>query len=201
MNISNNTALTNLQCVSNQLTTLDVSANTALNRLECYYNQLTSLDVSANTALTRFYCNNNQLTSLNVQNGNNINITNFGANSNPNLTCIQVDNVAYSNVNWSNIDAAASFSTNCGATSVADTDKLATVQIIPNPVNSYVTINGLNNFQIMDLINMQGQIIKTILVNGNSSLVDASSIANGIYQLKLSSSKQSQIERLVVEHY
>ena len=72
--------------------------------------------------------------------------------------------------------------------------------MFPNPANSYVTINGLNNIQKIELINMQGQIIKTILVKGNSSLIDVSSITNGIYQLKLSSSKQSQIERLVVEH-
>ena len=55
------TALTELQCDNNDLTTLDVSKNTALTKLQCYYNQLTSLDVSKNTALTELQCNNNQL--------------------------------------------------------------------------------------------------------------------------------------------
>lgn len=60
------TALTELQCSSNQLTSLDVSANTALTELQCNHNQLTTLDVSGNTALTNLRCENNQLTSLNL---------------------------------------------------------------------------------------------------------------------------------------
>ena len=66
LDVSQNTALTNLSCGINQLTNLDVSKNTALTVLNCGNNQLTSLDVSQNTALTRVYCNSNQLTSLDV---------------------------------------------------------------------------------------------------------------------------------------
>jgi hypothetical protein len=77
---------------------------------------------------------------LNVKNGNNVNFNYFDAQNNPNLTCIQVDNVAYSNANWSaNKDAGASFSTNCGVTSVTEIDKSATVEIFPNPANGLVT--------------------------------------------------------------
>ena len=60
------TALTELSCYSNQLTSLDVSKNTALTRLDCDFNQLTSLDVSNNTALTNLGCYSNQLTSLDL---------------------------------------------------------------------------------------------------------------------------------------
>ena len=60
------TALTELLCPYNQLTTLDVSANTALTLLNCEYNQLTALDVSKNTALKALYCYRNQLTALDV---------------------------------------------------------------------------------------------------------------------------------------
>ena len=66
LDVSGCTALTYLNCGSNQLTSLDVSANTALTTLWCYYNQLESLDVSANTALTELECDDNQLTSLDV---------------------------------------------------------------------------------------------------------------------------------------
>ena len=41
-------------------TNLDVSNNTALTDLECNNNQLTSLDVSQNTALTYLYCDGNK---------------------------------------------------------------------------------------------------------------------------------------------
>ena len=60
------TALTDLYCFNNQLTSLDVSKNTALRELNCHSNQLTALDVSKNTALWYLYCYNNQLTSLDV---------------------------------------------------------------------------------------------------------------------------------------
>ena len=66
LDLSNNPALDTLACTSNQLTTLDVSNNTALTVLRCGGNQLTSLDVSQNTALTLLWCLYNQLTTLDV---------------------------------------------------------------------------------------------------------------------------------------
>ena len=60
------TALTELRCSNNRLTTLDVSKNVALERLDCDCNQLTTLDVSNNTALTNLDCDSNQLTALDV---------------------------------------------------------------------------------------------------------------------------------------
>ena len=59
-------SLTELYCLSNQLTSLDVSANTALTKLYCQNNQLTSLDVSGCTALTELSCSSNSLTSLDM---------------------------------------------------------------------------------------------------------------------------------------
>jgi len=132
LDLSQNPSLYTLLCYSNNLTTLDVSANLSLQVLRCEYNQLTNmtlsnsptqlrcqnnqltdLDVSALTQLSLLYCSNNQLESLNVQNGNNSNFINFDARNNPNLTCIQVDNAAWSTANWTNIDSGASFGENC----------------------------------------------------------------------------------------
>jgi hypothetical protein len=70
LDVSGCTALTHLYCFNNQLTSLDVSGCTALTHLECSYNQLTSLDVlSGCTALQVLSCNDNQLTSLDVLSG------------------------------------------------------------------------------------------------------------------------------------
>ncbi len=66
LDVSKNTALKYLSCHGNYLTTLDVSKNTALTYLNCDGNELTSLDVSKNTALEYLNCWNNQLTSLDV---------------------------------------------------------------------------------------------------------------------------------------
>ena len=61
------TALTELECYGNQLTTLDVTGCTVLTVLNCSENQLTTLDVTRCTALTYLECNSNQLSALNVK--------------------------------------------------------------------------------------------------------------------------------------
>ena len=60
-----------MACGNNQLDTLDVSANTALTDLYCLLNQLTSLDVrnGNNTNMTLFIVEfNSNLTCINVDN-------------------------------------------------------------------------------------------------------------------------------------
>ncbi|MDE5843866.1 MAG: hypothetical protein K2H44_00580 [Muribaculaceae bacterium] len=66
LDVSKNTALTELYCGTSQLTTLDLSKNTALTTLYCHQNQLTMLDVSKNTALTVLKCSDNKLTTLDI---------------------------------------------------------------------------------------------------------------------------------------
>ncbi|MBO4306035.1 MAG: hypothetical protein J5890_02480, partial [Clostridia bacterium] len=66
LDVSGCTALTSLECDSNNLTTLDVSGCTALTYLYCDYNNLTTLDVSGCTGLWVLLCDNNNLTELDV---------------------------------------------------------------------------------------------------------------------------------------
>ena len=128
-----------LRCNNNQLTNLDMSANTALDSLFCQYNQIINIDVSQNIALTGLDCGGNQLININVS--QNINLVNFGCYSNqltsldlgananldflwcfnnPQLYCIDVYDVAYSNTNWTIVDSHISwwnsFSNNCSIT-------------------------------------------------------------------------------------
>ena len=115
LDVSENTALLSLDVTDNSLTDLDVSKNTDLTALRAGTNELTSLDVSGNTALREVRCDNNELIRLNVANGNNITfniLTKFI--SNPNLTCITVDDVSYANTYWgAKKDAIASYSLDC----------------------------------------------------------------------------------------
>jgi hypothetical protein len=118
LDVTQNTALTELGCEANDLTSLDVTQNTALTDLVVGGNQFTSLDLSQNSALTLLYCDNSSLLNcLNLKNGNNYSITSFAAFYSPALTCIEVDDVAYSTANWTavggQIDAGATFSNNC----------------------------------------------------------------------------------------
>jgi hypothetical protein len=132
------TALTTLYCQINSLVALDISSNTNLITLLCPFNSLVVLNVSSNTNLITLNCTNNALTNLNVANGNNSNFFGFHATTNPNLTCITVDDVAYSTTNWTSIDAQTSFSTNCGGAVLVNS---ISVQSIGN-ANAITTQGG-----------------------------------------------------------
>ncbi len=82
---------------------------------------MTSLNVSNNGVLTSINCANNDLTRLIANNGNNTSITTFVASLNPSLTCIGVDDAAYSTANWTNIDVQTSFSEDCNQVSQSST--------------------------------------------------------------------------------
>ncbi len=109
IDISNNTNLINLLIENNGLERLDVSNNVNLEQLYLAGNVLTDLDLSNNPNLEILGVNTNNLVNLNIQNGNNTNITTFVAVNNPDLNCILVDNVGYSNANWTSIDPQVSF--------------------------------------------------------------------------------------------
>ncbi len=130
IDLSNNTLLTALYLEETQLITLDVSANelleildvkdiavltditfgnnTALRILDAAFNDLTSLDLNAFPALEQVLVNGNELTTLRVKNGTNGIITNFNATGNPNLTCINVDDITFAEANF-NVDVTANF--------------------------------------------------------------------------------------------
>ncbi len=113
VDFSHNTNLILIDMGYNQISSIDLSSNTALETLSASFNQLTDLDVSMLPNFVSLDVSRNHLTSLNVKNGNNTNFTRFNATNNPNLTCIQVDDAAWSTTNWTNIDATASFSEDC----------------------------------------------------------------------------------------
>jgi Leucine-rich repeat (LRR) protein len=130
LNVNNNTSLYELACGNNLLTSLDVSYNTLLYWLYCETNQITSLDVSDNTDLEGLWCSDNKLTSLDVRTGNNsnmlwdVNLGGFQCSNNPELYCIDVDDVAWSDTNWlvsnGDIDVQHYFSANCSTTEIQE---------------------------------------------------------------------------------
>ncbi|NHN27390.1 T9SS type A sorting domain-containing protein [Flavobacterium jejuense] len=182
LDVSQNTSLTDLNCANNQLSSLDVSQNSSLTKLFCVSNQLSSLDVSQNSSLTVLYCQSNPLSSLDVQNGNNINITsnNFYASSNPNLTCIQVDDVAYSTTNWTNIDAQTSFSTNCALSSQSFTSGLA-FSVYPNPTRNVLNIEMKTNLKQATIYSVLGtQVLQT-----KSTVINTANLNTGMYLITI----------------
>lgn len=66
LDVSNNTALEELNCRNCKITNLDVSKNVALRILNCYGCNMKKLDVSNNPLLTSLDCGYNSITSLDL---------------------------------------------------------------------------------------------------------------------------------------
>jgi len=117
LTLPNSNQLLELSFGFNYITAIDVSQYTNLILLDCAFNHITTLDVSNNHSLQSLISQDNPLTYLDIRNGNNQNMIDFLCFDNPNLYCINVDDVAWSTTNWTvangNIDAQHYFSANC----------------------------------------------------------------------------------------
>ena len=208
LDLSNNILLYQLECYGNQLTNLDMTANPALLRLYCFDNQLTSLDLSNNIileflyteqnqliglldlsnniALTKLRCFENKIEILNIKNGNNTNVTNFNASTNPDLYCIVVDDISYSTTNWTNIDPASTFvnnETDCEALSLVDNNFELEVTIYPNPTDNYLFIEGNENPISITIYNLLGA---KVIAKSNTDKIDVSELSKGVYIINIS---------------
>ncbi len=212
IDVSQNPILEHLDLFDNQLTSLDLSQNTQLTFLVCSQNQLSTLDLSQLPLLNDLTCGRNQLTSLNVQNGNNSNFISFGAEDNPNLTCIQVDDVAYSTANWNYIDPQTSFSEDCSApvaqTYVPDdnfeqalidlgydvgplndfvpTANIETVIDLDISTNSIADLTGIADFTAMTTLNCSGNTLSILEVSQNTVLTTLYASDNVLTAINLS---------------
>lgn len=182
LNISNNKSLSTLDVASNQISTLDVSQNAVLKTLKISENSLKALDISKNPALTIVTANNNKLTSLNLKNGTNTLLTTIYMYANPQLYCIQVDDVAYSNTNWSNRkDAIATYNTECTGEITLPANNF-TVETKGESClgenNGEISIVGKTAFAYVATVND-----KTYTFTNNSLKVTA--LTPGIYTIKI----------------
>ena len=198
LDVSGLTNLYSLWCNSNQLTFLDVTNLTNLLYLLCENNQLTSLDLSQNAALSLLNCSNNQLTSLNVKNGNNTNFTYFRAIQNPNLTCIEVDDDAYSTANWPYKDATATYVNNqaeCTALAVEDYN-YTNFSVFPNPTKHTLNI-AMKLKATYKLLNMQGQTLKTGKFKNGANDINTTFLPTGIYYLTIKTSEGMGLKKII----
>lgn len=197
MDVSNCDNLGNINVQNNSLTTLDLSTTLSLESLICTDNLMTSIDVSFLPYLGELLCENNLLTSVDIENGNNSSIaTNyFKSTGNPNLTCIQVDDVAYSTTNWTNIDAGASFSLDCnGGVGIdeLDSDKIV---VYPNPTYSQITIQSENKIEQVKVFNSIGSLVQVEY----SESFSVENLPTGIYVINIVTNDGINRSRFVKE--
>lgn len=157
LDLSKNTNLITLTAFLTGLESLDVSSNKKLTAISCQNSKLTNLDVSNNTLLVSLNCSNNLLKNLNLKNGaNNLFGTSLNFKGNSALTCIQVDNVAYSDTNWTTYkDTNAKYNLDCTTyTLIPDSnfeDKLIALQIDKDGKNGKVATLSIASVTSLDV--------------------------------------------------
>jgi hypothetical protein len=218
LDVTKNTSLFSLQCANNSLTDLDVSLNTVLNVLYCNNNMLSSIDLSSNAAMEyidfsfnsianldvsgitniiEFSCNDNLLESLNLNNGNNTLLLNdvFYANNNSSLFCIDVDDVTWSDANWTNIDLQTNFNLDCALLGVNEFETIA-IKTFPNPAKDKLTIS-LNSPASYSLVSMLGQEIQRGAFTFGDNTLDISNFTNGLYFLNVKTSQGTATKKII----
>lgn len=69
------------------------------------------------------------------------------------------------------------------------------VSVYPNPTSSKININNNNSIKSIEVYDVQGRILETIL--GNKNTIDISEKSNGIYFLKINTNDGSKVERII----
>ena len=200
LDVTQNPNLILINCSYNQIENLDTSQNPALEILVCDFNEIIALDVSQNTQLIRLNATNNQLTSLNIKNGFNNIMTKMLVVENPDLECIQVDNVVYANnqicngtssLGWCK-DITAFYSEDC--TLGSEGNELTTrISIYPNPVQNTLKIDSDILFDSVYIFSFKGQLIES----NKRKEIDVSKLSPGIYFAALKKDGQSVTKKFI----
>ncbi|MDP2693128.1 MAG: T9SS type A sorting domain-containing protein [bacterium] len=180
IDLSNNINLTQLLFFNNNLTELDLSQNQALQSLHVTNNNITNLDLSHNNSLTYLYAIGNNLESLNMKNGNNHNVYQCVTSENPDLFCIQVDDVEIpSQQNGWFQDPWTGYSLDCNL-GIEENNLNALVNLYPNPVKDILRIDNINSLKInsVKIYDTLGRHIITL--NDNVDQIDIAFLNSGV---------------------
>jgi Leucine-rich repeat (LRR) protein len=177
IDVSNNNALTSLSCNNNQLTSLDVTNNTALYLLYCDNNQLTSLDLSNNPALSNFTCTNNQLTSLDVSNNpaltyfrcKNNQLTSLDVSNNPVLELMELTDNQLTSLDVSNNTYLVNFYFGENQLTDIDLSNNTSLNGVDCRNNQLTSLDVSNNIALYRLSCLDNQLTSLDVRNGNNT--------------------------------
>jgi hypothetical protein len=204
LDVSSNVNITSLYCNDNSISNLDLNQNLLVEYIYCYKNNLSSLDISENIHVKVISSFENQLTSLNIKNGHNTTINGMLAFDNPNLACIQVDDIEYANnnPNWVK-DMTANYNEGCNL-SINKLELQNLLNIYPNPVTDILHIENNKNIRIDKIIvyTVLGNIVLELINSENSyfdNQLNLSNLKSDVLLIKLMTEKGTIIKKIIKE--
>lgn len=187
IDLSQNLMIEEISIDYNQITEIDLSQNTALRFFSGHGNQLSDVDVSQNPNLTGFYAILNELISLNLKNGNNDILESVWVFDNPNLECIEVDDVDYANnaPDWMKDDIAI-YSEIC-LLGIESNKPSFSFSLFPNPAQDILNIQSNVPIEEIKLFSTSGKLLhKTSDIN-----LDVTGLASGLYFLSITANNHT----------
>ncbi|MEO5777132.1 MAG: T9SS type A sorting domain-containing protein [Flavobacterium sp.] len=190
-----------LFCSNNNIQNIDFDAMYNLYELYCSYNLLSLLELSQ-TKVHSLYCNNNSITYINLKNGIDQNVPpefpgNYWVN-NP-LAFVCADSFEVSQIEFVlmlNNYPDTVISTDC-TLSVNENQLVNVVKLYPNLAKDIISIKTDSLIKSIQMIDVQGRILATKLIQENETAFDVSSYSNGIYFLKITAENGIKIERFI----
>ncbi|MEQ3665312.1 MULTISPECIES: T9SS type A sorting domain-containing protein [unclassified Olleya] len=182
-----------------KFTSIDLSNNLDLETLVLSYNNIENLDLSNHDKLLEVYMYSNNLSTLNIKNGANGILQSLSTSLNPNLNCIEVDDVTQAEANVTNgtwyKDASTNYSTDCVSLSLEDQDLLLDVKLSPNPVLNELNISLINNIKSVQVSNIIGKTIYKI--NQSVEKIDMSFYKPGLYLITIETEKGTITKKII----
>ena len=79
-------------------------------------------------------------------------------------------------------------------------DQQSMVKLYPNPAQHHVTIEGVDSYQRMQLLDVSGKMVKEQVLNGQTTIVfSLVGISNGLYLLRLMKDKEDTTIKLMID--
>jgi hypothetical protein len=216
LNISNCTHLEELNCSLNIIGNLDLSNALSLKILDCHYNGLVSLNLSSNDSLVYLNCSENFMETLNVphNHGNQLEyldcrgdmfLETLDLSYNYNLTYLDLRaDELYEVCVWTLPFPPAGITffgngiadyiicnTNIPEAPISSNPKS---KLYPNPTSGKLTINDAGVKKI-EVLNLSGALL---LTKENSSELNLTGYAKGIYLVKIYTDKGISVEKVIV---
>ena len=201
LGVSGLTALKDLVCAFNNLTSLDVNGLTVLKSLYCYTNNLSTIKISGCDSLNYIDCSGNNLSACGLDslfhqlprreadNKGHITIRDASYYDQPGAFSCR-DTIA-TNRNWEVWDYTTPIINSnyeCPYFTLGIKELMVNninARVYPNPVSNYLNIECEESINKLELYDAFGRIVISQESVQNNTSIDVSSLANGIYILKL----------------
>lgn len=73
------------------------------------------------------------------------------------------------------------------------------IKIYPNPAKDKITINADTILQSIQLYDIQGRLLQTVIENNTTTIIDLTRRASGVYLLKVTTDKGVKVEKIIRE--